>query len=869
MAGLRFLIIDPDRNSADTINDHLKSIGFLPVCVDNAEQGLQLIQTGDFEVVIATIISPISNDIDFFKQIALSEKIEEVVVITNPKHKKQAIEAFGVSVWAYLLTPVDGDELKAIVNRISGFSCLSRDVTDKAKRVSHLEVINEIAREALLQEDSDKLMWLIVRLIHEKLNFYNVNIFEIDDREKRAVLKAFAGGYGDDLVVGYSLRLGEGMVGWTAQNRQSLLSGDAQNEPRRIQGFDFEKHVHSELSVPIMFNDRVLGVLHVESGERHAFSRDDVMVLETLADQISLTLEKMRLSHELLDSYELGASVNDSLPVSIIILNQDLMINYVNKTFCEISGRSREEFINKPIEHALSPELRNTIDLDNGLRSVLKTGNSIIHNNIRHASFSHSDKILSISLVRVRSGESPRVMILIRDVTETTEKTYQLTMLREISIAMQGILERDKLLHLILTCVTAGFAFGFNRAFIFLVDEKRKELRGIMGVGPKTRDDAYRIWSELTGKGFTFHEYLDKIQKGEILPGELQDLVQEAVFDLDSTNNILTQTVNSGCHFHINNAWDNNGVDEGMRRMNISNEFVTIPLIAKNQVIGVLFADNAYSEKPITHESIEVLTMFASHAGLAIENARILLDLEEKVSELQEAYIELENTHDMLVRNEKLAAIGEVSARLAHEIRNPLSTIGGFAKSIPNKCDNKERTIRNANIIVEEVERLENILTNVLDFSKPSVPKKTLHDINQLVKSTLSIMESDIVSNSIVVSLDLSQEKLEAEFDETQIKQVLINVIQNAVNAMSAGGALEIITYQDNNEVILALKDTGNGIPEQYLDDIFEPFFTTRTNGTGLGLSISNRIVQNHRGRFEVKSKEGVGTTVTIALPIR
>ena len=868
MAGLRFLIIDPDQVSAGKIKENLEIMGFQPAFVSNAEQGLELVQSGQYEVVIASIISPINENIDFFKQIALSDKIEEVVVITDPNHKKQALEAFGVSVWAYLLTPVDSDELKAIVNRISGYSCLSREVTDKAKRLSHLEVVNEIAREALLQKDSNQLLWLIVRLIHEKLNFYNVNIFEIDEKEKLAVLKAFAGGYGDDLVVGYSLRLGEGMVGWTAQNRQSLLSGDAQNEPRRIQGFDFEKHVHSELSVPIMFNDRVLGVLHVESGERHAFSRDDVMVLETLADQISLTLEKMRLSRELLNAYELGASVNDSLPLSIIILDQDLKINYVNRTFCDTSHRPKEEFNGKPIEHALSYELRNSIDIENGLRTVLKTGNSVVHNNVHHASFSHIDKTLNISLVRVRTGESPSVMILIRDITETTEKTYQLTMLREISIAMQGILERDKLLHLILTCVTAGFAFGFNRAFIFLVDDKREELRGIMGVGPKNREDAYRIWNELTGKGFTFHEYLDKIQKGEIEPGELQGLVQEAIFDLNAINNILTQTVKSGCHFHINNAWDNGGVDEGMKRMNISNEFVTIPLIAKNQVIGVLFADNAYSEKPITPESIEVLTMFASHAGLAIENARILLDLEEKVTELQEAYIELENTHDMLVRNEKLAAIGEVSARLAHEIRNPLSTIGGFAKSIPSKYENKERTIRNANIIVDEVKRLESILTNVLDFAKPSVPKKTLCDINELIKSTLSIIESDLVSNSIVVSLGLSQEKLEAELDEAQIKQVLINVIQNAVNAMSDGGALEILTYRDNNDVMMEFKDTGKGIPEQYLEDIFEPFFTTRGNGTGLGLSISNRIVQNHRGRFLIKSKEGVGTTVSIALPL-
>jgi len=865
---LNFLIIDPDRKSAGSIKKYLDRLGYEHKSVYKAVQGSRIVQDGDYNVVIAVITSAEDGDSTVFKNIADSGMIEEMIVITDNEHKKSAMNVLGDSVWAYLMKPVDFNELSAIVNRINAYSCLSRDVSDKATRVAHLEVINEIAREALLSEDSDKLLWFIVRQIHEKLNFYNINIFVINEKEQRAELKAFAGGYGDDLVVGYSLKMGEGMVGWTAQNRQSHVTGDVKNDPHHIQGFEFEDDVQSELAVPIMFNEKVLGVLHIESGERDAFSRDDVMALETLADQISLTFEKMRLSRELIEAYELVAAINESLPVSILILNRDLNVTYVNKVFCDTSSRSKKNFLDKPVENALSCELSRDVNLTEELVDVLENGRSITHNNIRHTSLNHPDKVLNITIVRVRSGQFPLVMILIQDVTENTDKTYQLQLLREISIAMQGILERDKLLHLILTCVTAGFAIGFNRAFIFLVDERMNELRGIMGVGPKSQDEAYRIWGELTGRKFTLQEYMDNFHKGIIQPSGLQYLVDGMTFDLYTANNILTQTVTAGCHFHISDTSVNPNIDEGMKRLMIPEEFVTIPLIARNQTIGVLLADNAYSGKPITAESIEVLTMFASHAGVAIENARILLDLEAKVSELQEAYIELEKTHDMLVRNEKLAAIGEVSARLAHEIRNPLSTIGGFAKSIPNKYDDRERTIRNAKIIIDEVKRLESILTNVLDFSKPSVPKKTTNDINELVKDTLNILVGDIISSTIVVSLDLCKDNLVASFDYSQIKQVLINVLQNAVNAMPDGGAINIRTAAGDNEVIIEIKDTGKGIPEQYIDDIFEPFFTTRGNGTGLGLSISNRIIQNHLGRFDIRSREGEGTTVCIGLPI-
>jgi hypothetical protein len=470
-------------------------------------------------------------------------------------------------------------------------------------------------------------------------------------------------------------------------------------------------------------------------------------------------------------------------------------------------------------------------------------------------------------MVRIQVGTYSRVMILIQDVTDFTNKAYQLSLLREISIAMEGVFERDKLLHLILTCVTAGFAMGFNRAFLFLMDPGRTELRGIMGVGPTSREEAYRIWSELSRKALTFEDYLENVNRGLMVRSGLQSLVENIAVNLRESRNILTETVKNGTVIHVTNAWEHPLMDDIMRRLVISSEFVAVPLIVKNEVIGALLADNAFSGRPITEDSIEVLTMFATQAAIAIENAEILGHLEEKVQELEEAYRNLEKAQDIIIRNEKLAAVGEVSARLAHEIRNPLATIGGFAKSIQKKYNDRERTIRNANIIVEEVHRLEHILSNVLDFTKTGAPKKTPGDINELIRKTLGMMEGNILSNGVVVVLDLAKGALNLDYDESQIKQVLINLFQNAISAMPEGGALEIRTLSGDHEIRIEIRDTGVGIPSQHLENIFEPFFTTRGNGTGLGLSISHRIVQNHGGRLELTSKEGRGTTVLISLP--
>ena len=849
------------------INDTVKTMGIYVDYAENADKVFEKTLAENSNVAVIDInISNADLAEKKCKKLIESGIFDYVLTVTNKKTRKRILDE-ELDIYRNLDAPLDGKEFLLALNDITRVEKLKNDVLEKEKRLLHLDVINEIARKSLCCLDEKTLLWDLAGLIHEKLNLFNVNIFLVAEDSNRLVLKAFAGGFGDDLVVGYNLRFGEGITGWAAQNRQSMVSSDVKNDPRRIQGFAFENSVLSELAVPIIYEDKVLGVLHVESCEKDAFSPEDLKALETVADQMSLAFENLRLISELIGSKKLIETINDSLPVSIVILDHELNIEHANMTFCEINNLKKEEILKQPFKNFLSDNLLKEFDFENELHQIIDHKISITHSNIRHLSPYHADKILNITFTYVEARQQSRIMVLIQDVTEYTKKTYQLSMLREISLAMKVVLERDKLLHLILTCVTAGFAIGFNRAFLFLVSDDRNILHGIMGVGPTSQDEAYRIWNELSLHTLTFKDYLEKVKRGELAKSSIQALIEDISFDLKSSTNILIDTVTSAHYHHVLNAWDNPMIDEKMKKFLVPNEFVTIPLIVKNKVIGVLFADNAFSGRTITQESIDVLTMFAGSAAIAIENAKNLEVLEEKIDELQKANIELAKAQDIIIKNERLAAIGEISARLAHEIRNPLSTIGGFAKLIPKKYDDRERTIKNAKIIIEEVGRLEHILTNVLEFSKQSAPKKALKDVNELIKETVSMLEGTFISNRIVVVFNFEQEKLEAELDSVQIKQVLINVIQNGLYAMPEGGALEIKTSADDDTICIDIIDTGRGIPSDYIETIFEPFFTTRANGTGLGLPISHIIIQNHNGNIIIDSKEGKGTTVSIFLP--
>jgi signal transduction histidine kinase/DNA-binding NarL/FixJ family response regulator len=878
MSDLRFLIIHDTERSEEPLSDNGEAIdgvkSFLSskdhdvVEVRNVEKGLELVRSDGFYVVMIDITMPGANGVEALKEIVNTKAPEWIIVFTDEQTKALAIREVGTELCAYLKKPVDSNELKVLIDNILLIFSLRQEISGKTKSVSQLKVLNEISREALLSRDKETMLWKIARLINEELLYFNVNIFLMDKQENRVVLNAFAGGFGEDLVAGFSLKPGEGIVGWIAENRKPLIAGDVRNEPIRIRGFSFEEDILSELGVPIIFNGKVHGVLHVESKELNAFTHDDIMVLETVADQMALSFEKSRLSNDLLDAFNLSSTINDSLPVSIALVDQSLQIKYANQTFYDSVNTAREHVLNKPVFDIFSGDLAQKLNLNQQLIDVFETGIPVSHTNVHHVTEYHAEKALNISFIRVQAGEKPLVMILGEDVTEFFHKTEQLSRLREISIAMQGVFERDKLLHMILTSVTAGFAMGFNRAFLFLVDKTTGKLNGIMGVGPTSREEAYKIWGELSQRSFTFHDYMEDMETDKAINSGLQETVEQISFDLKEDRNVLTETVNSSEPIHIVDAWENPNVDEKMKKTLASSEFVTIPLIAKGEVIGILLADNAFSGRLITKESIEELNMFAAPAALAIEKANILKDLEVKVEELEYAYQELAKTHDMLIRHEKLAAIGEVSTRLAHEIRNPLATIGGFAKSIPRKYEDRERTIRNANIIISEVSRLENILTNVLDFTKANTPKKTLVDVNELLRDTIKIAEGNAIKNNVIISLELSEKKLALKLDETQIKQVFINVIQNAFNAMRDGGALGIKTYESMDGIWIEIHDTGSGISEEFLDNIFDPFFTTRGDGTGLGLSISQRIIHNHNGKLEIESNVGAGTTVSILLPV-
>lgn len=237
--------------------------------------------------------------------------------------------------------------------------------------------------------------------------------------------------------------------------------------------------------------------------------------------------------------------------------------------------------------------------------------------------------------------------------------------------------------------------------------------------------------------------------------------------------------------------------------------------------------------------------------------------------EVAEKTEELGRSHERLLRSERFAAVGQAAAYVSHEIKNPLMVIGGFAQQLKRNPEIPPAAQTKLEIISGEVKRLENFLGELRDFTRPAPAAKQEADLNDLVSQVVTMMTDAAQDMGIQLVTRLAADLPPLSFDTNQLKQVLINLIKNAMEAMEGGGTITVTTEARPDQVLLGVHDTGKGIPADVLPNIFNPFFTTKKTGTGLGLAVTNKIIEDHQGSISVTSSAEQGTTFTVALPYR
>ena len=338
--------------------------------------------------------------------------------------------------------------------------------------------------------------------------------------------------------------------------------------------------------------------------------------------------------------------------------------------------------------------------------------------------------------------------------------------------------------------------------------------------------------------------------------GVIESMLEEHVLDLENEAMRLKQPV-SRTDYSL-------GPSSGGRTFSL----FAVPIVAKDRVLGTISLCRKKEQKDIgdDEEDSYLLDTIANYISGGLESSLLNIKLREALRELGDA-------QRRLIEHEKLRSLGEMTANIAHEIKNPLVVIGGFTKRLAKKAHLDESEARYIEIITKEVARLESILTEILNYVKETPLLFELCDINELLDEILYLLSSDRGWEGITITKEYDRNLSATLCDVQQIKQAFINILMNSFEAMQGKGTVVISTestlFQGQQFLAASIKDTGGGVEPSFLDNIFNPFFTTKERGSGLGLAISNKIVTHHGGDIEVKNKPGEGVTFIVYLPSR
>jgi len=476
-----------------------------------------------------------------------------------------------------------------------------------------------------------------------------------------------------------------------------------------------------------------------------------------------------------------------------------------------------------------------------------------------------ADAAMGITIGKLLQAVFDKTINLDKTSKELKTRAEELALIKTISDAAVKTNDLHKALRIILTGVTSGRALGFNRAGIFLVDERNEYLEGKHAVGPWSQQEASRVWESL--KNLSFDDQIRQVIESPVVHEDgLHKSINRTKIPLSDGENIFVRGLMGSSPTIVRKKDLSPAISAKIESFVEFDEFVIIPLRSDGPPVGIMIADNYITRRPILETDINILQTLAVTCTNILEKTILHSQLADRLKDLEHLNKVLRENQNYLLRTERLTDLGRMASVIAHEFKTPLAAIGGYARKAirtlkKGKCDEKD-----LEIIKSEVSRLEVITSELLDFSRLKLEPKPVN-ISGLTVESLELLEGQIAAARITLRKSLPDNLPPAAIDETRFRQVFFNLVNNAIEAMKDGGRLNVSTSADDRYAILEIKDNGCGISAENKEQLFELFFTTKARGSGLGLSISKRIVEDHGGFIDFDSAVGAGSRFTIYFP--
>ncbi len=633
-------------------------------------------------------------------------------------------------------------------------------------------------------------------------------------------------------------------------------------------------------------DDRRIRIMRLVTGPQPLFLlefdllgvEDGELPLEQLED-LKRLVQDQRL--EIYNQAHRYAEIFDHAGEAILLFlrdGSDWILNDTNQAARDMLGRDHASLLNRHLQEFLPGELLHQLEESFELGLLLEEGLQT-ESILRVTPEQELPVKVQARLLELREGSV--LQLYLQGVAERRlmedklrRRVRELSILHEISSVLLESRDLNHVYHIILTGVTFGQGLGFNRAFLLFYDEDSRRLTGETAVGPANREEADHIWDDLNRQDMNLqsilHSYQEISSRRDVT---INNLVRQISIQLEEGSSRIQNAFNHNQHRALEREEVESPEDHQLLDYLGADTCWIAPIISfageQPQWRGALVVDNIITGRVPSLEDIEALGICAHNLALTMERFDLINELKIKIQHLEELYQKYRESSQKLLFAEKLAAMGKVATRIAHEIKNPLVSIGGFAQKLKKAMAPDDRLNRYATIITDEVRRLENTLYSVLYFSNLRQTEKQPFAIADLLNHCAELFADELERAGIELEIKLAPEVGEIVADYSQLEQVFINLLRNAIEAIGEGGRIGLSVEADQDNYYFKMEDNGSGLSMDDFDMPFESFFSTKATGTGLGLTITREIVDNHGGKIQLVNRDQGGTCVSMHLPQR
>ena len=434
--------------------------------------------------------------------------------------------------------------------------------------------------------------------------------------------------------------------------------------------------------------------------------------------------------------------------------------------------------------------------------------------------------------------------------------------LRDVGIFLQGSVGRDEVIVMALTAITAGKGYGLNRAILLLVDDARECLNGYLAVGPRTAAEGWQIWNEIAARDDSLEEMVQRFltEKMTDEQARFRDLLDGLSIPLSRHDHLFVSTLESRQSIHITQPWNEPGLDPQQVELLGTSELVLVPLLSGARRIGILLADNIVTGAPISENDLHRLETFALPVSYAIERAALYERLRQELSKLTEAHQRLSAQQEVIVRMEKLALIGEMSADIAHRIRNPLTIIGGYARRLLKGALSAEQR-QGLEVILRQSELIGETSSHLLAETDSQHPQRDRWNLGKTIAAALLLHAEKMKAKGIFCRFEPPESEIIAVFDLKKISYCLKIIIDRCIEALPTGGALDIDLSRGEAEIAVRFSFGGYTLPGE------EEEAVATSQPRDIELALAMRMLKQQGGQIVREERPEGGATYTVILP--